>query len=302
MIRIVSKFPEEEYFEAPHGACVGCSIPLATRYFLKAMGKKVVFVVPPGCASVIFNIPKRVIRDGNELISVLSCPFGSAATYAGGLRTGLLQRGENDTLVVAWTGDGATLDIGFGAVSAVAERNEDFIYVCYDNEAYMNTGNQRSSATPWGAITSTNPLLAPKHEHKKDIMLILSAHSIPYAATLNVAYPDDFIRKVQKAKTIRGFRYLHIFTPCPTGWRFPTNLTIKVSRLAVETKISPILEVENGRVFKINKEPDGIPLEEYTGIQGRYAHLTTEELKDLQEKVEEKWNWLKWLAGFNHMK
>jgi len=298
MIEIRSKYPRSEYMEAPHSACPGCALPLALRYFLKVVGEKVVFVTPPGCAPVIINVPRRIIKYGGQLIRVLNCPFGSAATFAAGFKTGLTERGDTETEVVAWAGDGATLDIGLGAVSAAAERNEDIIYVCYDNEAYMNTGNQRSSATPLGAITTTSPPSAPKSESKKDIMSIIVSHSIPYAATLTIAYPDDFMKKVQVAKNMKGFRFLYILIPCPTGWRFRAEETVKISRLAVETKVFPLYEVKNGFTFVINKEPNGIPLVKYIEIQGRYAHLTSQQMEEIEQRIEQKWKWLKWLTGF----
>jgi pyruvate/2-oxoacid:ferredoxin oxidoreductase beta subunit len=298
MIEKQSKYPRTEYMEAPRSACPGCALPLAFRYFLKVMGGKVVFILPPGCSPVVVNVPRRVIRYEGQLIRVLLALFGSGATMAAGFKTGLRERGDTETEVVAWTGDGATLDIGLGAVSAAAERNEDIIYVCCDNEAYMNTGNQRSSATPLGAITTTSPLSGPKSEWKKDIMSIMVSHSIPYAATLTVAYPDDFMRKVETAKQIRGFRFLYILTPCPTGWRYRAEETVKISRLAVETNVFPLFEVKKGIHFIINKEPDGIPLEKYTATQGRYAHLTSQQIKEIQERVEQRWKWLKWLASY----
>lgn len=297
MIEMQSKYPRSEYVEAPHTACPGCALPLALRYFLKVVGEKVVFVIPPGCSPVFINVPRRIIKYEGKLIRTLICLFGSAAAFAAGLKSGLSERGDTETEVVAWAGDGATLDIGLGAVSAAAERNEDIIYVCCDNEAYMNTGNQRSSATPLGAITTTTPLSAPKSQWKKDIMSIIASHGIPYAATLTIAYPDDFMKKVETAKNIRGFRFLYILIPCPTGWRFRAEETVKVSRLAVETNMFPLFEVKNGR-FVINKEPDGMPLEKYTAIQGRYAHLTSEKIGEIQEKVEQRWKRLKWLASY----
>ncbi|MCX5816203.1 MAG: thiamine pyrophosphate-dependent enzyme [Proteobacteria bacterium] len=299
-MKILSIFPETEYLQSPHTACTGCGLSVAIRYFLKAIGEKIVFVMPPGCASVIVNIPKRAISYKGQPIGLLACPFGAAATFAAGFKTGLTMVGDLETVVVPWAGDGATFDIGFGAVSAAAERNEDFIYVCYDNEAYMNTGNQRSSATPKGATTYTNPFPVPKNEHKKDIMLILADHNIPYAATMTIAYPRDFMRKVQKAKGMKGFRFLHMFTPCPTGWRFPTEWTMKLSRLAVQTKVFPLFEVENGNRFILNKEPARIPLEEYLKVQGRFSHLNNQEIEEFKEKVEQRWEWLKWLGNYKN--
>lgn len=294
---VPSKYTKKEYVQPPHGFCPGCAVPMAIRWFLKVTGEKVIFVMPPGCASPSVLFPKPSLIYQGQPIKTLAVPFGSAAFSAGGLRTALTARGDTETLVVAWAGDGATFDIGLGAVSAAAERNEDIIYVCYDNEAYMNTGNQRSSATPWGARTYTNPLPTPKMENKKDIMSIIMAHTIPYAATATIAYPDDLMRKVQKARSLSGFRFLHLLTPCVAGWLFPAELTVKVSRLAVETKVFPLFEVEDGAIT-INKQPKGIPLEEYVKIQGRYRHLTPEQLTQLQTSVEQRWNQLQYLAKY----
>ena len=293
-----SKYPRSEYMEASVSACPGCPLPLAFRYFLKVMGEKVVFIFPPGCSLVTVNVPRRIVRVEGQLIRILPGLFGSTASLAGGFKTGLIERGDTETEVVAWAGDGATLDIGLGPVSAAAERNEDIIYVCCDNEAYMNTGNQRSSATPLWATTMTNPLPMPKGQWKKDIMSIMASHGIPYAATLTIAYPEDFMKKVETAKKMRGFRFLYILTPCPTGWRFRAEKTVKVSRLSVETNIFPLFEVRDGTHFVINKEPDGTPIEKYTAIQGRYAHLTSQQIGEIQERVDQRWKWLKWLADF----
>jgi len=262
------------------------------------MGEKVVLIIPPGCSPVIVNVPRRIIRVKGQLIRILLSLFGSTAAIAGGFKTGLTERGDTETEVVAWTGDGATLDIGLGPVSAAAERNEDIIYVCCDNEAYMNTGNQRSSATPLWATTMTNPLPMPKDQSKKDIMSIMASHGIPYAATLTIAYPEDFMKKVETAKQMRGFRFLYILTPCPTGWRFRAQDTVKISRLSVETNIFPLFEIRNGNHFMINSEPNMTPVERYTAIQGRYAHLTPQQIEEIQEKVDQRWKWLKWLADY----
>lgn len=296
-----SKYSKEEYIHPPkggHAACPGCGVILALRYFLKAMGEKVVFVVAAGCAIIITGSPQPSLSYQGKRIPRAVSVFGNSASVAAGLKTALTIRGDTETEVVAWSGDGATFDIGLGTVSAAAERNEDIIYVCYDNEAYMNTGNQKSSATPWGAITTTNPLPTWKTQPKKDIMFIMMAHNIPYAATTTIAYPDDLMRKVEKAKSISGFRFLHILTPCPTAWGYPAGLTVKLSRLAVETNVFPLFEVENGSVLTLNKESQGIPVQEYIKIQRRYKHLSSEQIDELQESVEERWSKLQWLAGY----
>ncbi len=171
------RYNDTEYMKSPHGFCSGCGVVLALRYFIKVMGEKVVIVMPPGCASPGVLFPTRSLVHENGLIDTVACPFGSTAIFAGGIKTALLAKGNDETEVIGWAGDGATFDIGFGGVSAAAERNEDFIYVCYDNEGYQNTGNQRSSASPWQTINTTNPSGMPKMEFKKDIMSIMAAHA-----------------------------------------------------------------------------------------------------------------------------
>jgi len=299
MTGVLSRYTNKEYLHAPHSACAGCTVPMAIRYFFKAAGEKLVFVVPAGCASVIVSNPKRTLSYDGQLIRVLCCPFGSAVTFAAGLKSGLTLKDETDMEVVVWAGDGATFDIGLGALSGAAERNEDIIYVCYDNEAYQNTGNQKSSASPWASINTTNPVGMPKVEAKKDIMSILMAHCIPYLATATVAYPEDFMKKVRKAMDIKGFRFFHVLTPCPTGWQFPTRLSIEVSRLAVQTKIFPLFEVENSTNVMINEElSKDVPIEEYVKLQGRYRNLSHKQMEELENQVQEKWRRLLWLAGY----
>lgn len=295
---------KEEYVRSPKGgsgACAGCGMPLALRYFLKGVGEKVIFVSTAGCVMpIIIDLAtaKPITEHEGRSIPWLFVPFGSTAICAGGVKAGYMARGDTETEVVVWAGDGAAFDIGFGGLSAAAERNEDILYVCYDNEAYMNTGIQRSSATPWGATTTTNPFPAPKGENKKDATIIIAEHGIPYVATATIAYPDDLIRKAKKAKDMSGFRFLHILTPCPSGWQFPSEWTVKMSRLAVETKVFPLFEVENGRTYTINKEPEGVPLEKYLKIQGRYKHLNSEQIAKLQKDADERWDRLQWLAGY----
>jgi pyruvate/2-oxoacid:ferredoxin oxidoreductase beta subunit len=291
-----SRYGNEEYIAPPHGFCAGCGVVLALRYFLKAVGDKVLFVMPPGCASPGVLFPKPSLIHNGRQLDVVSSPFGSSAIFAGGIKSGLEARGDTETHVVAWAGDGATFDIGFGAVSASAERNEDIIYVCYDNEAYMNTGNQRSGATPWGAKTSTNPGSDFKHENKKDIMWIMMGHGVPYAATATIGYPDDLIAKVKKATGIKGFRFLHILTPCVPGWGYRSELTVELSRLAVETNLFPLFEIEHGTRVIISKKPKPKPLEEYVEAQGRFKHMTAADIAELRAFMEERWERLQYLA------
>jgi pyruvate/2-oxoacid:ferredoxin oxidoreductase beta subunit len=198
--------------------------------------------------------------------------------------------GDSETTVMAWAGDGGTFDIGFQALSGAAERNEDIIYACYDNEAYMNTGIQRSSATPYGAWTTTTPHPHPKSHPKKRIFDILAAHNIPYLATASVAYPDDMMEKFRKARDIRGMKFLHVFAPCPTGWKSQPESTVELARLAVQTRIFPLVEVWDGIYFKINKDIPKVPVEEYVTKQGRFGKMSSNDIQDLENKISRQWD------------
>lgn len=281
--------PEEENMRPGHLACPGCGGALAMRFALKILGRKTVISLPACCWSVIDGpFPYSSVR-----VSIFHCAFEAAASTASGIRAALDIRGMEDVNVVAWAGDGGTFDIGLQALSGAAERNENIIYICYDNEAYMNTGIQRSSATPRGAWTTTTPVEHPKAEPKKNMVDIMAAHRIPYNATLSIAYPDDFVRKIKKAENIQGTRFLHIFAPCPPGWKMAPELSIEIARLAVRTGLFPLYEVENGIKYTINVEPEWIPISEYFKLQGRFSHLTEEDLKEIQRNVELEWEILK---------
>jgi pyruvate/2-oxoacid:ferredoxin oxidoreductase beta subunit len=277
--------PEEELLSSGHLACPGCGATIAMRYALKALGKKTILVVPACCWSVI---------DGPSPYSSVGVPlyhtaFETAASVASGVKAGLDIQGDTETTVVAWAGDGGTFDIGFQALSGAAERNEDFIYICYDNEAYMNTGIQRSSATPYGAWTTTTPVENPKRERKKNIDEALAAHRIPYIATATVAFPEDLIRKVGKAKSLKGTRFIHIFSPCPPGWKSAPEHSVRISRLAVESKVFPLYEIEDGTKYTISYEPDGVPVEGYLKMQDRFKHLAKEDIGYIQNEVDRGW-------------
>lgn len=296
MTKRPSKYSSEECIEPPHGFCPGCGVALALRYFLKAVGDQIVLVMVPGCASPSVLFPKPSLIHNGRQLEVVASTFGSASIFAGGIKSGLEARGETETQVVAWAGDGATFDIGFGSLSASAERNENIIYVCYDNEAYMNTGNQRSGATPRGAKTSTNPFPQVKLESKKDIMWIMMGHGIPYAATATISEVGDLMAKAKKATEIKGFRFLHILTPCVAGWGYRSELTVELSRLAVETGVFPLLEIENGTKLTINRNPKRKPLEQYVKAQGRFKHMTAADIDQFRGYVEKRWERLQYLA------
>ncbi|MCX5906709.1 MAG: thiamine pyrophosphate-dependent enzyme, partial [Deltaproteobacteria bacterium] len=237
-----------EYLDSGHGCCPGCAMPIVLRNVFHIMGEKTVAVIPAGCFGTISGtFPNSPIK-----LAAYNTPFASAGAAASGVRAALDVQGDTQTAVLAIAGDGGTFDIGIQALSAAAERNDDFIYICYDNEAYMNTGIQRSSATPWGAWTTTTPASNLKSQPKKDIVQIMAAHHIPYIATVSIAYPEDFARKIKRAKETRGFKFIYAFSPCPVGWRFSSEITIRLARLAVQTKIFPLYEVEEGERYILN--------------------------------------------------
>ena len=277
--------PKEEMLFAGHIGCPGCGASLSMRYALQALGKKTIVVIPAGCWSTIAGFfPSSSLK-----VPVLHTAFGAAAITAAGVKKGLVARGVEDVQVMVWAGDGGTFDIGLQALSGCAERNDDIIYVCYDNEAYMNTGIQRSSATPFLSWTSTTPNPAFKDTPKKDIMEIMAAHRIPYAATASPAYPEDFLTKMRKAKETPGLSFIHILSPCPPGWKFPSEFSVKIARLAVETRIFPLYEIERGRKRTLTVIPRGLPVSEYLKLQGRFSHLFSKEILGVQTIVEEEW-------------
>ncbi|UCD31823.1 MAG: 3-methyl-2-oxobutanoate dehydrogenase subunit beta [Desulfobacterales bacterium] len=277
--------PHEEYMYSGHVACPGCGASIAMKFALKALGEKTMVVIPACCWGVIAGpYPQTSLK-----VPILQTAFATAGATASGLRAALDIKGDRETTVMAWAGDGGTFDIGIQALSGAAERNEDFIYVCYDNEAYMNTGVQRSSATPFGTQTTTTPGQEWKKSRKKNIIEILSAHRIPYAATANIAFPEDMIQKFRKAKQMKGgTRFLHVFASCPTGWRMPSEMSVKISRLAVQSNVFPLYEVENGVDFTLNAKGNR-PVTDYLNVQGRFKHLTGDDITRIQNMVDEDW-------------
>ncbi len=268
-----------------HVGCPGCGATVAMKFALRAMGREIMLVVPACCWAIIAGPhPQSSLK-----VPVLHTAFATAGAAASGLRAALDKRGDTETTVVAWAGDGGTFDIGFQSLSGAVERNEDFIYVCYDNEAYMNTGVQRSSATPFGTRTTTTPGGHWKRTRKKNIVEALAAHRIPYAATASIAYPDDLMRKFQKAMAMKGgSRFIHIFATCPTGWRLPSEQSVRIARLAVQTRVFPLYEVEDGVRYTVNAGGDR-PVGDYLKPQGRFKHMTAAEIAAAQEMVDEDW-------------
>ena len=279
---------DREYVYSGHVGCPGCGAAIAMRFVLKALGDRMVMVLPACCWSIIAGAyPQSALK-----VPVLHSAFETGGAVASGVRAALDMKGDFETTVVTWAGDGGTFDIGFQALSGAVERNENFIYVCYDNEAYMNTGIQRSSSTPYGAWTTTTPGRDWKKMRKKNIVEALAAHRIPYAATASIAYPEDLLGKARKAKAMKGSRFLHIFSSCPTGWRIPSEMSVKIARMAVQTNIFPLYEVEDGVRYTINFTPKGYLVKEYFRLQGRFQHLSDADLEQIQEMVQEDWELL----------
>jgi pyruvate ferredoxin oxidoreductase beta subunit len=293
----LKELPREEYLLKGHAACAGCGASIALRLLFKALGNRIILVVPACCTTVIQG-PYPFTAFAVPLQNMLFEATGAAAS---GIAAALRIRGIKDVTVIGWAGDGGTVDIGIQALSGAAERGANFIYICYDNEAYGNTGLQRSGATPYGAWTTTTP--TGKKERKKNMPFIMAAHRIPYVATACPSYPLDLINKLRKAKQIEGTKYIHILTPCPTGWRYDASKTIEIGRLAVQTGIWALYEIENGR-FKLNPPSDRLtdkskrkPVKEYLSMQERFRHLTEDEVKKIQKWVDEDWEYYKALAS-----
>ena len=284
---------QEELFYSGSFACPGCGLTVAYRHVFRALGRNTVVVTSAGCGSVVAGYYPAT----SSKIPFFHCSFGTAAATAAGLRAGLDMLGKTKTHVLAWAGDGGTFDIGLQSLSGAAERNDNIIYVCYDNEAYMNTGVQRSSATPAGSWTTTTPYEAPEDRPKKHIAAIMAAHEIPYIATASISFPEDLRRKVQRAKRLHGFRFIHILVPCPTGWLYPTKDTIRLGRLAVRTRIFPLYEIFNGKEYRLSAMGDKAPVHEYLKLQGRFRMVGEPDMAVIQEKVDRDWEALERLAG-----
>ncbi len=285
---IKDQIPQRELLDSGHLACPGCGASLAMRMVLKELGEKTIVVLPACCWSIIAGpYPQSSLH-----VPLYHTAFETAGAVASGIRAALDVRGDTETTVMAWAGDGGTFDIGLQALSGAAERNENFLYVCYDNEAYMNTGIQRSSATPWGAWTTTTPTDHPQSTKKKDILSIMAAHRIPYAATASTAYPTDLLEKVRKARSMRGTRFLHILSPCPPGWKTRDEATIELGRMAVQNRVFPLMEVEDGTLWRFTMDSPGDPIEPYIRAQGRFKHLDDGAIRQIQADVDARFAYL----------
>ncbi len=270
-------------FVAGHTACSGCGQSLAARLVLDAAGKNTIVVNNTGCLEVFSTTYPESAWEVPWIHSL----FENAAAVASGVEAALKYLGKKDTInVIAQAGDGGTADIGLQALSGMLERNHDILYVCYDNEAYMNTGVQRSGLTPFDTNTTTSPVGAQSSGNtrpKKPMPEIAAAHGIPYVVTASAGFPQDITRKVKKALSIKGAKYLQIHVPCPLGWRHGPELTSAIAKLAVETGLYPLIEIEFGKLTAVRQiQPK--PVEEYLKTQGRFKHLLNnpEEIKKIQ--------------------
>lgn len=284
---MIQGMPEIELFEKGHRACAGCGCALAMRYALKAAGPNTIVCHNTGCMEVVSTpYPETAWK-----VPWIHSAFENAAAVASGIDAALKQL-KKDINVLVISGDGGTFDIGFQALSGAIERGNNFCYICYDNNAYMNTGIQRSGATPKYADTTTTPagkVIHGKMQYKKTLPLIIAAHGA-YVATANIAYPLDFYNKVKKGLAIKGPAYVQIFSPCVVGWKYPPNQSIEVCKLAFQTKITPLYEIENGVLTFTQKPSQFKPVEEFLKTQGRFKHLNQDETKDIQKHVDEEYS------------
>jgi pyruvate ferredoxin oxidoreductase beta subunit len=298
-LQLYTEHPEEEFAVSGHRACQGCAEILALRLALKVFGKDTILCMATGCMEII----STPLPTTSWTLPWIHVAFENAASVASGVEAGariLMNKGKiarKDIHVVAIAGDGGTSDIGLQALSGALERGHKFTYICVDNEAYMNTGIQRSSSTPYGAMTTTSPpgkKSIGQATWKKNMPEIVAAHNIPYVATACPSYPFDLFAKAKKARMAQGPSYLHMLSVCPTGWRIPSAEAIEYGRLAVRTGMFPLYEIENG-VYRVTYSPEPLrPVKEYLKGQGRYRHLTEENTAVIQERVTTEWEELKY--------
>jgi len=286
--------PEEEMILPGTRLCPSCAPQLVYRFILKALGPKTIVTVPASCMTVVHGMQGAT----PVKVPVLNTTFETVAASASGIVASLKNLGKDkEVTVLAIAGDGGTVDIGIQGLSGAAERHTDMIFCCYDNEAYMNTGIQRSGSTPLGAITTTTPIKG-KDGHKKNMAMIMEAHGLSYIATACASYPQDLFAKFVKAKEMReqGLRYIHVLAPCPPGWGFDNKLTIEIGRLAVKTGFWPLFEITNGKM-ELSKESKRLvdpskrkSLDEYLKPQSRFRKLTIEQRKEIDSYVTEMWD------------
>lgn len=281
------KLDKEEYFYG-HKGCAGCGGSLAVRIALKVLGKNTFVVVPAGCMSAVGFVYPQLAFGVNALIS----PFASTGAMLSGVAVGARALGYKDVNVVGFAGDGGTADIGLQALSGAIDRDDNIIYICYDNEAYMNTGVQQSSLTQYGASTTTSPAGDRIHGStnvKKDMFDIVAAHKIKYAATASIGDIADYIQKVEKASKVKGAAYIHVSAPCPTGWGIDSSQTVEIAREALNCGLWYLAEYEDGK-YSLNQEiKDFTTVKNYLRNQKRFKHLTSEDVKVIESQRDNKW-------------
>ncbi len=279
---------ESEFFYG-HKACAGCGGSLAVRIALKVLGERSVAVLPAGCMSAVgFNFPQLCFAN-NAIIST----FAGTASMLTGIEAGLRAKGVSDFHAVGFAGDGGTADIGLQALSGAIDRNDNIIYICYDNEAYMNTGIQKSSLTPFGARTTTTPAgknIRGNVKDKKNMFEIVAAHGIPYAATASIGYMNDFMNKVDKASRIHGTKYIHVMAPCPTGWGHEPCETVEIAKEAVDCGLWYLAEYEDSEYILNRNVKDFTDISQYLRKQSRFRHLRDEDIEYITKSRDAKWN------------
>ncbi len=282
---------EKEYFYG-HKGCAGCGGSLAVRLALKVLGKNTFVVVPAGCMSAVSFVYPQLCFGVNALIS----PFASTAAMLSGVSVAAKALGYENVNVVGFAGDGGTADIGLQALSGAIDRDDKIIYICYDNEAYMNTGMQQSSLTPYGSKTTTSPAGERIHGSsnvKKDMFDIVAAHKIKYAATASLGNIPDYIRKVEKASKVQGTSYIHVAAPCPTGWGVASSDTISIAKEAIECGLWYLAEYEEGHYY-LNKQVKNFgSIRDYLKKQARFKHLTDEDIECIEMQRDTKWEALR---------
>ena len=289
MVKLM-EIPEEEFIYPGTRACAGCSMALIYRIALKALGPNTIITVPASCLTVLHGMQGFCTTK----VSVLHTPFATTGASASGIVASLEDKGLADDInVVAFAGDGGTVDIGIQSLSGAVERGTNFIYACYDNEAYMNTGVQRSGSTPPGAYTTTTP--DGKVGYKKNMPKILEAHGVPYVATAISSYPLDLYEKFKNAMKIQGPKYIHILAPCPPGWGYDPKDSIEIGRLAVQTGFWPLYEVIEGK-FVLSKDSTKYldskkrkPIKDYLNIQKRFNSISNEYIERYRTYIEDQW-------------
>lgn len=294
----LKELPESEMVGAGRSGCAGCAAMLVARMALKTLGPQTILISATGC------LISNYTHAGSPQVPFMHSLLPGAASLIAGIDAGLKALGRRHGVhLMAIAGDGGTADIGLQALSGAVERGHRFLYVCYDNEAYMNTGGQRSGTTPFGAHTSTTP--ADRTEggpwlhltRRKDMPLIMAAHGMPYVATASVAYPQDLLRKVKAAASIDGPSYLHVVTPCSYRWGFAEDLSVKIAKAAVQTRVAPLFEVVDGVRYRLHfRDRPGRPVSDYLKMQSRFRHLGDAQIGQIQAQVDRRWEFLCRLA------